>query len=169
MNKAPDVTTAAFPPILVSAKIRPTHQERLAVVYVRQSSTRQVEENIESTEMQYRLVDRAAAMGWSDDRIDVIDDDLGMSGRSAENRVGFQRMIAEVSMGHVGIIFSIEMSRLARSCCDWHQLLENCSLFGTLLADADGVYDPRFCACFIIRFTTALMCTVAAKPIPRKS
>ena len=129
--------------MLISAKIRPTHQERLALVYVRQSSTKQVEENIESTEMQYRLVDRAAAMGWSDDRIGVIDDDLGMSGRTVENRVGFQRMIAEVSMGHVGIIFSIEMSRLARSCRDWHQLLENCSLFGTLLADADGVYDPR--------------------------
>lgn len=143
MNKVSDASTAALPPTFVSAKIRPTHQERLALVYVRQSSTKQVEENIESTEMQYRLVDRAAAMGWSDDRIDVIDEDLGMSGRSAENRVGFQRVVAEVSMGHVGIIFSIEMSRLARSCCDWHQLLENCSLFGTLLADADGVYDPR--------------------------
>ena len=93
--------------------------------------------------LEYRLVDRAAAMGWSDDRIEVIDDDLGKSGRSVEYRVGFQRMIAEVSMGHVGIIFSIEMSRLARSCRDWHQLLEICSLFETLLADADGVYDPR--------------------------
>ena len=130
-------------PLLVSAKIRPAHQELMALVYVRQSSTKQVEENIESTQLQYRLVDRAAAMGWSEDRIQVIDDDLGMSGRSVENRVGFQRMIAEVSLGHVGIIFSIEMSRLARSCRDWHQLLENCSLFGTLLADTDGVYDPR--------------------------
>jgi len=129
--------------MLLSAKIRPAHQELLALVYVRQSSTKQVEENTESTELQYRLVDRAAAMGWNTDRIEVIDDDLGMSGRSVEYRVGFQRMIAEVSMGHVGIIFSIEMSRLARSCRDWHQLLENCSLFGTLLADADGVYDPR--------------------------
>lgn len=142
MNKVSDRSVVSSP-LFVSAKIRPTHQERLALVYVRQSSTKQVEENIESTEMQYRLVDRAAAMGWSDDRIEVIDDDLGMSGRSVENRVGFQRMIAEVSLGHVGIIFSIEMSRLARSCRDWHQLLENCSVFGTLLADADGVYDPR--------------------------
>jgi DNA invertase Pin-like site-specific DNA recombinase len=143
MMRTSDSKSAALAPILVSAKIRPAHQELLALVYVRQSSTKQVEENIESTEMQYRLVERAAAMGWSDDRIEVIDDDLGMSGRSVEYRVGFQRMIAEVSMGHVGIIFSIEMSRLARSCRDWHQLLENCSLFGTLLADADGVYDPR--------------------------
>ena len=141
MNKLSD-RIAVSSPMLVSAKIRPTHQEGLALVYVRQSSTKQVEENIESTEMQYRLVDRAAAMGWSEDRIEVIDDDLGMSGRSVEYRVGFQRMIAEVSLGHVGIIFSIEMSRLARSCRDWHQLLENCSVFGTLLADADGVYDP---------------------------
>lgn len=143
MNRTSDFNSVALAPLLVSAKIRPAHQELLALVYVRQSSTKQVEENIESTEMQYRLVDRAAAMGWSNDRIDVIDDDLGMSGRSVEYRIGFQRMIAEVSMGHVGIIFSIEMSRLARSCRDWHQLLENCSLFGTLLADADGVYDPR--------------------------
>ena len=143
MIRTSDSNTGTAAPTLVSAKIRPVHQERLALVYVRQSSTKQVEENIESTEMQYRLVDRAAAMGWSDGRIEVIDDDLGMSGRSVEYRIGFQRMIAEVSMGHVGIIFSIEMSRLARSCRDWHQLLENCSLFGTLLADADGVYDPR--------------------------
>ena len=143
MNRVSVSSALPLAPMLLSAKIQPTHQELLALVYVRQSSTKQVEENIESTEMQYRLVDRAAAMGWNDDRIEVIDDDLGMSGRSAENRVGFQRMIAEVSMGHVGIVFSIEMSRLARSCRDWHQLLENCSLFGTLLADADGVYDPR--------------------------
>ena len=143
MIRTSDSNVVALAPMLVSAKIRPSHQERLAIVYVRQSSTKQVEENIESTEMQYRLVDRAAAMGWSDDRIEVIDDDLGKSGRSVEYRVGFQRMIAEVSMGHVGIIFSIEMSRLARSCRDWHQLLEICSLFETLLADADGVYDPR--------------------------
>ena len=143
MNSASDATDVASPPMLISAKIRTTHQERLALVYVRQSSTKQVEENTESTEMQYRLVDRAAVMGWSDDRIEVIDDDLGMSGRSVENRVGFQRMMSEVSLGHVGIIFSIEMSRLARSCRDWHELLEKCSVFGTLLADADGVYDPR--------------------------
>ncbi len=115
MNKGSNACTAASPPMLISAKIRPTHQERLALVYVRQSSTKQVEENTESTEMQYCLVDRAAAMGWSDDRIDVIDDDLGMSGRTVENRVGFQRMIAEVSMGHVGIFeLSAETRTLLR-------------------------------------------------------
>lgn len=128
---------------LLSSKVQLNHQERLAIVYVRQSSTKQVEENIESTQLQYRLVDRAAAMGWSKERIEVIDDDLGMSGRSIEGRIGFQRLLAEVLMDHVGIVLGIEMSRLARSCRDWHQLLENCAIFGTLLGDADGVYDPR--------------------------
>jgi DNA invertase Pin-like site-specific DNA recombinase len=119
------------------------HLERLAIVYVRQSSTKQVEQNIESTQLQYKLVDRAAALGWPRERIVVIDDDLGISGRSIEGRAGFQRLLAEVSLEHVGMVLGIEMSRLARSCRDWHQLLELCSVFGTLLGDADGVYDPR--------------------------
>ena len=86
MNRSSGSGAVTLAPMLVSAKIRPTHQELLALVYVRQSSTKQVEENIESTEMQYRLVDRAAAMGWSDDRIEVIDDDLGLSGRKCEGK-----------------------------------------------------------------------------------
>ena len=142
-----NTTTTANPTrngrLLLSSKVQLHHQERLAIVYVRQSSTKQVEENIESTQLQYRLVDRAAALGWPVERTEVIDEDLGMSGRSIEGRLGFQRLLAEVSMGHVGLILGIEMSRLARSCRDWHQLLENCAVFGTLLADADGVYDPR--------------------------
>jgi DNA invertase Pin-like site-specific DNA recombinase len=128
---------------LLSSKIRNQHLERLAIVYVRQSSTKQVEENIESTQLQYRLVDRAAALGWPRQRIEVIDQDLGISGRSIEGRAGFQRLLAEVSLEHVGMVLGIEMSRLARSCRDWHQLLELCAVFGTLLGDADGVYDPR--------------------------
>lgn len=131
------------PASALSNKILNVHLERAAIVYVRQSSTRQVEENIESTQLQYRLVDRASAMGWPRERINVIDDDLGVSGRSIEGRVGFQRLLAEVSLDHVGIVLGIEMSRLARSCRDWHQLLELCSVFGTLLGDADGVYDPQ--------------------------
>jgi DNA invertase Pin-like site-specific DNA recombinase len=131
--------SATFP----SSKILNQHLERLAIVYVRQSSTRQVEENIESTQLQYRLVDRAASFGWPRQRIEVIDQDLGISGRSIEGRSGFQRLLAEVSLEHVGIVLGIEMSRLARSCRDWHQLLELCAVFGTLLGDADGVYDPR--------------------------
>jgi DNA invertase Pin-like site-specific DNA recombinase len=127
----------------LSSKVINQHLERLAIVYVRQSSTKQVEENIESTQLQYRLVDRAAALGWPRQRIEVIDQDLGISGRSIEGREGFQRLLAEVSLEHVGMVLGIEMSRLARSCRDWHQLLELCAVFGTLLADADGVYDPR--------------------------
>lgn len=131
------------PPTALSNKIFSQHLERLAIVYVRQSSTKQVEENVESTQMQYGLVDRAAALGWPRQRIEVIDDDLGISGRSIEGRAGFQRLLAEVSLEHVGMVLGIEMSRFARSCRDWHQLLELCAVFGTLLSDADGVYDPR--------------------------
>jgi DNA invertase Pin-like site-specific DNA recombinase len=123
-------------------KIRPDHQERLAVVYVRQSTPQQVLDHQESTRLQYGLQARACGMGWSSDRILVIDDDLGKSGTSTVGRLGFQRLVSEVSLGHVGLILGIEMSRLARSCADWHQLLELCALFGTLIADSDGVYDP---------------------------
>ena len=126
-----------------SNKIGARHLERQAIVYVRQSSARQVRENIESTQLQYRLVEQARALGWSDQQTVTIDDDLGQSGRSLEGRIGFQRLLAEVSLGHVGIVLGIEMSRLARSCRDWHHLLELCAVFGCLLGDADGTYDPR--------------------------
>jgi DNA invertase Pin-like site-specific DNA recombinase len=134
---------ATTPASFLSNKVLNPHLERLAIVYVRQSSTKQVEENVESTQLQYKLVDRVAALGWPQERIEVIDDDLGVSGRSIEGRAGFQRLLAEVSLEHVGIVLGIEMSRLARSCRDWHQLLELCAVFGTLLGDADGIYDPR--------------------------
>jgi len=124
-------------------KIATRHLAKLAIIYVRQSSTRQVRENVESTQLQYALVDRARAYGWPGDRIEVIDDDLGISGQSLEGREGFQRLLAEISLGHVGIVFGIEMSRLARNCRDWHQLLELCAVFDSLLGDADGIYDPR--------------------------
>lgn len=123
-------------------KIQNHHRERLAVVYVRQSTVQQVHDHQESTRMQYGLTQRAEELGWSRERVVVIDDDLGKSGTSVEGRVGFQRLVSEVSLDHVGIIFGIEMSRLARSCKDWHQLLEICALFRTLIADLDGVYDP---------------------------
>jgi len=104
--------------------------ERLAVVYVRQSTMQQVLEHQESTLLQYGLVQRAVAWGWSEARVLVIDDDLGRSGPSAEGRHGFQRVVAEVGLDHVGLILGVEMSRLARSSKDWHQLLEICALFG---------------------------------------
>jgi DNA invertase Pin-like site-specific DNA recombinase len=144
MIESPSRARASVSPATsLSGKIFHQHLERLAIVYVRQSSTKQVVENIESTQLQYKLVDRASALGWPRERINVIDEDLGISGRSIEGRVGFQRLLAEVSLEHVGMVLGIEMSRLARSCRDWHQLLELCAVFGTLLGDADGVYDPR--------------------------
>ncbi len=126
-----------------SNKIETRHLSRLAVVYVRQSSMRQVKENIESTQLQYDLVRRVQLYGWQAERVELIDDDLGVSGSSIQGRSGFQRLLAELSLGHVGIVMGIEMSRLARNCRDWHQLLELCAVFGALLGDADGIYNPR--------------------------
>src|SRR5215213_4327570 len=123
-------------------KIRTRHRDRNAVVYVRQSTARQVRQHQESTRLQYALADRARQLGWRSEQIVVIDDDLGRSAASALDRPGFQRLVAEVGLGHVGLVLGIEVSRLARSCRDWHQLLEMCALFDTLIADADGLYDP---------------------------
>jgi DNA invertase Pin-like site-specific DNA recombinase len=136
------MTTLNATLVLRSPKVHPWHLDRLAVVYVRQSSVQQVLENRESTERQYALVDRAVACGWPKDRVLVIDEDQGKSGSTSEGRLGFQRLLAEVGLDHVGLILGIEMSRLARSCKDWHQLLELCGIFRTLLGDQDGLYDP---------------------------
>jgi len=127
--------------LLPTDKIQARHRERQAIVYVRQSTMRQVLQHQESTRMQYALSDRARQLGWSQDQVVVIDDDLGRSAASTLHRPGFQRLVAEVGLGHVGLVLGIEVSRLARSCRDWHQLLEMCALFDTLIADADGVYD----------------------------
>jgi len=123
-------------------KIQPWHRDRLAVVYVRQSRPQQVVDHQESTRLQYGLRQRAQELGWAPDRVLVIDEDLGVSGATTAGRAGFARLVAEVSLDHVGLILGLEMSRLARSCADWYPLLELCALFGTLLADLDGVYDP---------------------------
>lgn len=125
----------------VSAKIQADHLQRLAVVYVRQSSPKQVLENRESTARQYAFADQAVALGWPRERVLTIDEDLGKSGRSAEGRSGFQRLAAEVTLNHVGLVLGLEMSRLARSSKDWHAFFEMCGVFGTLIADEDGVYD----------------------------
>jgi DNA invertase Pin-like site-specific DNA recombinase len=123
-------------------KILPRHLEQVAVVYIRQSSMQQVHRNQESTKIQYSLVGLAERLGWASDRVVVIDEDLGVSGASAVGREGFQRLLTEVALDHVGLILGVEMSRLARSNKDWHQLLELCARFGTLIADLDGLYDP---------------------------
>lgn len=134
-DTAPEIRAA-------SEKLLSSHFERLAVVYVRQSTARQVLENEESTRLQYGLVAHARDLGWPQERILVIDDDLGLSAADSEGRAGFRRLVSEVGLDHVGIILGVEMSRLARSSKDWHQLLEICALFGTLIADLDGIYDP---------------------------
>src|SRR4051794_166499 len=126
----------------LSGKVQGRHLDRLAMVYVRQSTLRQVEQNQESTRLQYALVEHAQRLGWAQGRVEVIDDDLGRSGASAADRPGFQRLVAEVGLGHVGLVLGIEVSRLARSCRDWHQLLEMCALFDTLIGDTDGICDP---------------------------
>ena len=130
------------PPGGLSEKIFRRHRERLAIVYIRQSTVQQVERHLESTRRQYALVDRAFHLGWARENIVVVDDDLGRSGATIEGRLGFQSLVAEVGLGRVGLVLGVAMSRLARSNRDWHQLLEICALFDTLIADVDGVYDP---------------------------
>jgi DNA invertase Pin-like site-specific DNA recombinase len=117
--------------------------ERLAFIYIRQSTTKQVLMNKESHDNQYRLQQRAEELGWAVERIRVIDNDLGRSGSEAVGRAGFQELVAEVSLGHAGIVFGYEVSRLARNNQDWYHLLDLAAVFGTLIADNDGVYDPR--------------------------
>ena len=118
------------------------HLRRLACLYVRQSSLQQVHDHRESTARQYDLKRRAQALGWSTDRIMVIDDDQGLSGASATERTGFQRLVADVGLGRVGVVMGLEVSRLARNSSDWHRLLEICALSETLILDEDGLYDP---------------------------
>src|SRR5690348_2578340 len=118
------------------------HLTRLACLYVRQSTLQQVLENTESTSRQYALRERALALGWAEERIVVIDQDLGHSGASTADRLGFQRLVAEVGLGQVGLVLGLEVSRLARNSSDWHHLLEICALTHTLILDEEGLYDP---------------------------
>jgi len=123
-------------------KVTEAHRRRRAVVYVRQSTLQQVERNTESAERQYALRERALELGWPAEAIAVVDDDTGRSGTSSQERLAFKELVAEVGLGHVGLILALETSRLARSSADWHQLLDLCVLTGTLIADADGIYSP---------------------------
>src|SRR5690348_7132419 len=123
-------------------KIRPDHLDRLAIIYVRQSTLFQVRENSGSTTRQYDLVQRAQDLGWTSASIQVVDQDQGQSGSSSIGRDGFQWLVAEVGLGHVGAVLSLEVSRLARSCSDWYRLLEICALTETLVIDEEGIYDP---------------------------
>lgn len=122
-------------------KLKSTHLERSAYLYIRQSTLRQVYENTESTMRQYALKDKAAALGWPRDSIITIDSDLGQSGTSSGSRQGFKKLVAEVGMGHAGIVISIEVSRLSRNSSDWLRLLEICAITDTLIMDEDGIYN----------------------------
>jgi DNA invertase Pin-like site-specific DNA recombinase len=125
-----------------SAKIHAHHLTRGAYLYIRQSSMRQVLENLESSKRQYALRARAIALGWREEQITVIDSDQGESGASATWREGFQHLVSEVGLGRAGIVMGLEVSRLARNSADWHRLLEICAFADTLILDEDGVYDP---------------------------
>lgn len=156
--KTPDLLPATGPSLFLSrasavlgeppgslnrpSKIEPWHLERLAVVYVRQSSQYQVINNKESAEVQVNFRNYAVAWGWPASRVVVIDDDQAQSATSAQGRVGFQWLMTEVNLDHVGIILGFQVSRLSRANSDWYHLLERCAVFHTLLADHDGIYDP---------------------------
>jgi DNA invertase Pin-like site-specific DNA recombinase len=140
-------------------KVSAAHLCREAFIYVRQSTPRQVVENIESTQRQYALRDRAVALGWPNERIHIIDDDLGISGEHADNRDGFQHLVSEVALSHAGLVLGLEVSRLARNNADWQRLLELCALSGSLIGDEDGLYDP---AQFNDRLLLGLKGTISA-------
>jgi DNA invertase Pin-like site-specific DNA recombinase len=124
------------------AKVKLSHTQRIAFVYIRQSSPSQVEYNRESTARQYALVEKARELGWTKEQVLVIDEDLGLSGSGSVKRSGFARMTAEVALGHVGIVLGLEVSRLARNNADWYRLLDLCGMTDTLIGDSDGVYHP---------------------------
>lgn len=124
-------------------KISADHQGRWLIIYVRQSDPQQVLHHQESTALQYALVELAVALGWPRERVRVIDEDLGQTARLPAARSGFESLLSEVACGHVGLVMGIEMSRLARNNQDWYRLFDLCAVVGTLLADRDGVYDPR--------------------------
>src|SRR5450755_1981043 len=126
----------------MNTTITQSHQSKPAYIYVRQSTPSQVRHNQESTERQYALQDKALAMGWPQRSIRVLDRDLGRSGAQSAGREDFKTLVADVSIGQVGAVFALEVSRLARSNLDWHRLLELCALTRTLVIDADGCYDP---------------------------
>lgn len=124
------------------AKVRSTHQERAAYVYIRQSSLKQVRENLESQQRQYGFAGEARALGWSEQRVVVVDEDQGKSGATPQAREGFGRLVSAVARGEVGIVMSLELSRLSRNDVDWHHLVHLCRWTETLIADEQGIYDP---------------------------
>jgi DNA invertase Pin-like site-specific DNA recombinase len=125
-----------------ASKVKPTHIQRAALVYIRQSTPTQVEHNRESTARQYALLEDACQLGWTKEQVIVIDEDLGVTGSGFAERSGFARMTAEVALGHAGIVFALEVSRMARNNADWYRLFDLCSITDTLVGDSDGLYHP---------------------------
>ncbi len=128
---------------LSQVKITPRHLERKAVLYIRQSSPKQVREHLDSQRTQRTLIRRAEHLGWHPERIEVFDGDLGQSAAGRHERDDFKALAAEIALGHVGVVFGWQVSRLARNNAEWYQLLDLAALLGTLIGDTDGIYDPR--------------------------
>ena len=126
----------------ISELVTPQHLQKKAIIYIRQSTPHQQISNQESLRLQYALKARAQALGWHADDIEIIDADLGLTGASAQHRTGFQELVAKVTLGQVGIVLSVDVTRLSRNCSDWYPLLDVCGYRGTLIADNDGIYDP---------------------------
>jgi len=124
-------------------KVLKTHLQRQAVIYVRQSTPRQVIQNLESQKRQYNLQERAQTLGWSPGQCLVIDDDQGISAAQSQNRPGYQRLISMLALREVGIVFGLEVARLTRNNLDWYQLLELGAAFDVLIADEEGIYNPN--------------------------
>src|SRR5437764_3375885 len=118
------------------------HLQRKALIYIRQTTPHQVLSNQESLRLQYALQQRAIDLGWRQQDIEIIDADLGMTGASTAHRVGFQEVVTKVTLGQVGIILSVDVTRLSRNCSDWYPLLDVCGYRNCLIADHDGIYDP---------------------------
>ena len=142
-NSNATVTESLRRTSFVSPKITDEHLQLGASLYVRQSTSQQLREHQESTARQYALKDRLLSFGWPEERVIVIDDDLGISGSGKAERPGFRRLLKLITDGQVGIVLGLEMSRLARNSKDWHDLFEVCAIFNTLIADEDGVFDPH--------------------------
>src|SRR5213593_3788433 len=126
---------------MMSDKIKPHHQTRKAILYIRQSSAHQVHHNLESQRLQYAMQGRLQQLGWRE--IEVVDDDLGRSAAGTVTRAGFERMVAEVCLGKVGAVAAREVSRFARNNRDWQQLVEVCRVVDTVLIDQETIYAPR--------------------------
>jgi DNA invertase Pin-like site-specific DNA recombinase len=149
-------------PCLFVERLTPTHRAKFAYIHVRQSSMQQLWQHQESTKLQYRLVKRAAALGWPRERIHVTDEDLGKSaaassGTGASDRQGIQKLKAKFGLGHAGLVLSYDGSRFARNNSDWHQLLELCSLFGVIIAEGERFYDPALYRDRLLRGLSGIM------------